>query len=244
MKIIPRIVNGDIDSTKNYPFFASISILNQIPFCGGSYIGKNIVLTAGHCLIKYKDKISNMRVRFRKKNILDQGETFQVAKIRIFPKFNSGLLNNDIGVIFLKGKPSKKNIKPICLPDGKLNELLCKEGNGVCVVGFGATAYQKEVSLFLKKIDINILSNDPKKNPYPDKHIIPSRIFAGSGHKCNCVKDACQGDSGGPLFIEHKGRRFLLGIVSCGLKCGESKYPGIYTKVCFYRNWIKKVTNI
>jgi trypsin len=47
-------------------------------------------------------------------------------------------------------------------------------------------------------------------------------------------KDSCQGDSGGALVID--GRE--VGIVTTGNGCGLPKYPGVYTDVAYYYNWI------
>ena len=45
-----------------------------------------------------------------------------------------------------------------------------------------------------------------------------------------------QGDSGGPLTVGGK----LVGIVSWSIGCGESEYPGVYTRVSKYIDWIKE----
>ena len=49
-----------------------------------------------------------------------------------------------------------------------------------------------------------------------------------------------QGDSGGPLVCEFNKTWVQVGIVSWGIGCGRKGYPGIYTEVSYYRNWIVK----
>jgi len=49
---------------------------------------------------------------------------------------------------------------------------------------------------------------------------------------------ACAGDSGRPLMVQNEDdRRSIIGIVSGGISCGRG-FPGWYTKVSFYKNWI------
>merc|ERR1719244_1590939 len=60
--------------------------------------------------------------------------------------------------------------------------------------------------------------------------------------------DACQGDSGGPLIKwtavrggsgkTHKA--YLVGVVSRGDGCAYFNKPGIYTRVSYWLDWIKK----
>ena len=49
-------------------------------------------------------------------------------------------------------------------------------------------------------------------------------------------KDACQGDSGGPLAVDGK----LAGVVSWGNGCAKKGYPGAYTEVAAFREWIEE----
>ncbi|KAK3089255.1 hypothetical protein FSP39_002116 [Pinctada imbricata] len=53
-------------------------------------------------------------------------------------------------------------------------------------------------------------------------------------------KDSCWGDSGGPLVCRRGDHWTQVGIVSFGYQCGNSDYPGIYTKVSFFIDWISR----
>ena len=58
--------------------------------------------------------------------------------------------------------------------------------------------------------------------------------------------DSCSGDSGGGLYAWRNGKPTLLGIVSRGFGsghkngCAERNFPGIYSRVSRYLEWIHK----
>lgn len=55
--------------------------------------------------------------------------------------------------------------------------------------------------------------------------------------------DSCVGDSGGPLQAEsiynNAPRMVQYGIISYGLdQCGTEGFPGVYTNIAYYMDWI------
>jgi len=53
-------------------------------------------------------------------------------------------------------------------------------------------------------------------------------------------KDSCQGDSGGPVtYYDSTTNSFIeVGLVSWGNGCAEAGYPGVYSRISSYINWI------
>ncbi|MEK9839270.1 MAG: serine protease, partial [Ilumatobacter sp.] len=56
--------------------------------------------------------------------------------------------------------------------------------------------------------------------------------------------DTCSGDSGGPLVVGEGSSAVLAGITSWGDGCGLAGYPGVYTRVTAYVDWVSAQTGI
>ena len=55
-------------------------------------------------------------------------------------------------------------------------------------------------------------------------------------------KDSCSGDSGGPLVLCHSDVSCtLVGVASWGVGCADNKYPGVYTRIGNFAQWITDI---
>ncbi|CAA9997679.1 unnamed protein product [Nesidiocoris tenuis] len=99
----------------------------------------------------------------------------------------------------------------------------------------------------LQKVKLNIVDNYSCNSSYqasvgkqlPNGIVESTMLCAGDEEG----KDTCQGDSGGPLQIPLRSpycMYAIVGVTSFGRACAQN-YPGVYTRVSHYRQWIEKI---
>ena len=89
----------------------------------------------------------------------------------------------------------------------------------------------------LQKVRVPVVSDEECRQEYRQVAKISRSMLCAGYHQGG--RDSCEGDSGGPLVDERM--RKQVGIVSFGLGCARPNYPGIYTQVSFYVDWIARV---
>ena len=89
----------------------------------------------------------------------------------------------------------------------------------------------------LQKVRVPVVSDSECRREYRRVATITKSMLCAGYHQGG--RDSCEGDSGGPLVDESTGK--VVGVVSFGLGCGRPMYPGIYTQVSFYIDWIEGV---
>lgn len=89
-----------------------------------------------------------------------------------------------------------------------------------------------KIPAVLQAATVEIVAQDICTRAYRRIADISEGMLCAVGN--NPPRDACQGDSGGPLVTQGT----LVGIVSWGEGCANVTYPGVYTRVSEYYNWI------
>jgi len=238
---IGRIVGGTEAEDGEFPFqvsLRSIGALGATHFCGGSIIDANWIVTAGHCCAgQVPATVHVVAGGIKLNNFEGEEEPRNVAEIIGHYGFDQQTLQNDICLLKLK-EPLEwtEFVAPIALP-AELQET--EEGSMVTITGWGTTS-EGGLNLpnVLHKVDIPVVGDEACNADYSSSGytITDSMICAGLP---DGGVDSCQGDSGGPFFTnESPESRELLGIVSWGRGCGRPGYPGVYTQVSYFIDWI------
>ncbi|XP_076335768.1 proclotting enzyme-like isoform X2 [Tachypleus tridentatus] len=234
---------------KPWPWMAAIFIEKSGKkqfLCGGTLIDHRLVVSAAHCFIGIVNpKIYTVRLSELNLNNDNDGsisQYFQVKGIRVHAQYIEGMNYNDIALLYLE-KPVNytKFIQPACL---LAEETVGKSltGKDVIVTGWG----QEYGGTVLQEGKILVISNTACENAYEGSRDYNNKLpqgltddFLCAGTLGNESLDACQGDSGGPLLMTtNDGYWTLVGIVSVRAQCGVHSFPGVYTRVSAFLQWI------
>ncbi|XP_075146879.1 clotting factor B isoform X1 [Haematobia irritans] len=246
-----RIVGGVESPNGQWPWMAAIFLHGPKRtefWCGGSLIGSKYILTAAHCTRDSRQKPFAARqftVRLGDIDLSTDAEpsapvTYAVKEVRAHERFSRIGFYNDIAILVLD-KPVRKSkyVIPVCLPRaGRMPPKERLPGRRGTVVGWGTTYYGGKESTSQRQAELPIWRNEDCDRSYFQPI---NENFLCAGYSDGGV-DACQGDSGGPLMMRYDSRWLQLGVVSFGNKCGEPGYPGVYTRVSEYLDWITEHT--
>ncbi|XP_028170665.1 transmembrane protease serine 9-like [Ostrinia furnacalis] len=235
----PRVVGGLGSSVNAFPWLARL-IYHKSFGCGASLINDKYVISAAHCIKGFMWFM--FRVTFGEHDRCDTSvrpETRYVVKMYAH-NFSLTDLQNDVALLKLNQPVTYSHaVRPVCLP---INEAKTYVGATAIVAGWGATGESKNWSCSLLQADLPVLSNqDCQATSYNASKIKDAMMCAG--YPATAHKDACTGDSGGPLITENEDHAYeLIGVVSWGYGCARKGYPGVYTRVTKYLDWIRDNT--
>jgi secreted trypsin-like serine protease len=268
-----RIVGGTCTTQRDWPWQTALYYrLNdgrELFMCGGSLIAPNWVLSAAHCFgSETSDRAEDWTVAddVRKLSFigLPAGATTRAVKRVIrHEKYDPATQANDIALLELESPLPAKTISPLVSDDPSL-----ETNRETMVTGWGIMRWveaqkdaQGHVTGYIDGASRQPV--DPKKYQSPDlrEATLPLVDVAECGHDYESIggsidrrnlcaglpkggRDSCQGDSGGPLMAQTpQGEWRQIGIVSWGHGCAQAGFPGIYTRVSAFADWIQSKVN-
>ncbi len=249
----PQIIGGREAEPGAWPWQAALltSVVEDgyyAQFCGGSLIAPNWVLTAAHCV---SDRFTGVVVDPSTidvavgRHLLSSGEGQRIATIQIVrhPDYNAGAVDSDVALLRLATAAVYTTTVAPVTPLSPTLASLAAPAVEATVTGWGArnasggdpdyadALYQ--VSVPITEQSVCSAAYDPVLGPGSiTDNMICAGLEAGG-------RDSCFGDSGGPLVVPDGDDGWLqAGIVSWGIGCGDPGFPGVYTRVTRFYDWV------
>ncbi|XP_058577648.1 complement factor I isoform X1 [Neofelis nebulosa] len=230
-----RVVGGKPAEVGDFPWQVAIKDNEKIN-CGGIYIGGCWILTAAHCVSVSKAHHYQIWTSFL--HLLRPEEELVVQLVNqviIHENYNGSSYENDIALIEMKKHSNRKecvlpNSVPACVP---WSPYLFQPNDRCIISGWGREKDNQKV-YSLQWGEVRLIDNCSKF--YPGRYFEKKMECAGTD---DGSIDACKGDSGGPLVCQDINNvTYVWGVVSWGENCGKPEFPGVYTKVANYFDWI------
>lgn len=232
-----RIVGGVEARPGEFPFqvFLSVTKFGTQFLCGGALLDESRVLTAAHCLEGVAAPEDIVAVAGEHNILEEEGPEQERPVVAMIPHEayqGDSKLGADVAVLqvappFTLGE--RVSVAP--LPDVGYDP---PAGSTCTILGWGTTAESGSVSPVLLKATLQVVGRDVCKEIISGSRptaVVDSSVICAGG---DGVHDTCQGDSGGPLYCDG----VVAGVVSWGLGCARPGFPGVYTNVAHWLEWI------
>ncbi|XP_063234843.1 trypsin-4-like isoform X2 [Bacillus rossius redtenbacheri] len=235
-----RIMGGSYARADEFPFMLALEDLEE-QFCGAVAISAYWAITAAHCV--YSENTPD-RMFLRAGSLWrgSGGSVHEVLLGYVPTSYYEGSNNHDIALLKVKRRFSvNSSVRYIQLP--RQNEEV-EDNTDAIVLGWGSTDRASRSSRKLRKAMVRTMDQGSCAELEMFTEYESHELTDGMLCATKFGRDSRNGDSGGPLLVKEGDRAKLIGIVSWGDGNGNPDWPGIYTKVSRYRNWIKRNSGV
>ncbi len=229
-----RIIGGFASDNGRFPYYA---ILNGRSLCGAVLVAPRFAITAAHCA----DAAPSLNIG--PSNSFGGGIGVSFKETVVHQDYDSFTYNNDIALFYLEedAMVMTNGGDLIPAPYVKLGrEVIDDESVSMTVLGFGDIVQEEGKTKFsdkLRQVDVNYANTEDCSDKHNGEVSEEMMCAEAPG------KDACYGDSGGPLLLtptENPTDDEVVGIVSWGRGCANPSYPGVYTRISYFYEWIRE----
>ncbi|XP_035504316.1 mast cell protease 1A [Scophthalmus maximus] len=222
------IVGGRDAAPHSRPYMASLQVRGQ-QNCGGALVREDFVLTAAHCAIPMSysvvlgaDSLSGNE---------PTKQEFRSVKSIPHPSYDGH--SNDIMLLKLDRRAQlTKEVQLISLKTDRV-----RTASQCITAGWGDVGDNNTLPNRLQEVNVTIL---PQLTCGRRWRLVPITRSMVCGVGARVFQGFCSGDSGGPLVCDGA----AAGVVSfSGRRCGDPRFPDVYTRVSSFSEWITSVLN-
>ncbi|XP_043229688.1 uncharacterized protein LOC122385456 [Amphibalanus amphitrite] len=252
-----RVVSGEAARLGEFPWMVALRLVSSSGkthknkyLCGGSLIAPNVVLTAAHCVYKYRAERLVARVGEWDTNNADTvypHEDRAVAEVVVHQQFASDSLHYDVALLRLESPvETDAHINTICLPDDGDHHI---DFADCYATGWGQESFDNAFyPNLLKKVPLRTVESGRCQTQLRQTRLSKwfelHDTFVCAGGEPNV--DTCLGDGGSPLVCRDTSAQYddeetfvQVGIVAWGINCHQAGVPGVYADVVALMPWIR-----
>jgi V8-like Glu-specific endopeptidase len=216
------IINGNPGTHLEFPSIVAIMRGRDLPDCTGTFIKKDLIITAKHCVENYSlDELS-----------IVHGQDWVHAKSVSFddiPIISKAVYPGEGDLALLMVKDIIPEVEPVDILHHNQYYDILQSGDPVIIAGYGRH-----------------VKDEAGNKLYYGESVVNYRNFISVivGECDNDVPSGCYGDSGGPLYIQCNGIRYLGGVSHGGTEKDCEKAGSIYTLPGWYLTWINETYEV